>query len=113
MMASIAHTYGIEVDRATTAALAATGAATAAGRSTVAWLIELFPGVGTAVGGTIAAGVASGVTLAIGQSWVVVCGKLSRGELPMLAGALDSGAVRAIFMEEFRGRMKKALPADA
>src|SRR5215471_9195281 len=55
MMARISHIYDIKVDKATTAALAATAAATAGGRSLATGLIKLVPGVGAVVGGAIAA----------------------------------------------------------
>ena len=110
MMASIAHTYDVEIDKATAAALAATAAATAAGRSLVTSLIKLVPGPGTLIGGAIAAGVASSITWAMGQAWIVVCVRLSQGQLKSVSGALDSEAIREVFMNEFKINVRKHLP---
>ncbi|GAB3239274.1 GTPase family protein [Kineosporia babensis] len=110
MMASIAHIYGVGVDRATAAALAATAAATAGGRSLVTGLIKSVPGAGTLIGGGIAAAVASSVTWAVGQAWTTVCSHLSQGKLTGVSGALDSDAIRELFLDEFRGNMRKKLP---
>ncbi len=109
MMASIAVIFGVRIDRATAAAVAATAAATAGGRSLVTGLIKLVPGVGSVIGGTIAASVASGITLAIGESWMAVCGRIARGELSTAAGTLDASAVREAFMAEFGKNVKRGL----
>jgi uncharacterized protein (DUF697 family) len=102
MMASISHTYDINLDRAVTASLAATAAATTAGRSAVANLLKAIPGVGSMVGGAISAGIASGFTWSMGQAWTVVCIRLAKGGLMGVDGALDSEAIRTLFMSEFK-----------
>jgi uncharacterized protein (DUF697 family)/GTPase Era involved in 16S rRNA processing len=110
MMASIAHSYDVDIDKATAASLAATAAATATGRSLVTSMIKMVPGPGTLVGGAIAAGVASSLTWAIGQAWVVVCVRLSQGRLTSISSALDSEAIRELFVSEFKANMRKHLP---
>jgi uncharacterized protein (DUF697 family)/GTP-binding protein EngB required for normal cell division len=110
MMATISHIYGIKIDKATTAALAATTAATAGGRSLATGLIKLVPGFGSVVGGAIAASVASGITLAMGQAWTVVCTRISRGELSSVSGALDKEEIRKVFLNEFKNSVRKRLP---
>jgi uncharacterized protein (DUF697 family)/GTPase SAR1 family protein len=110
MMASISHIYDINLDRAVTASLAATAAATTAGRSAVANLIKLVPGVGTMVGGAINASVASAFTWAMGQAWTVVCVRLAKGGLVGVDGALDSDAIRTLFMSEFKESARSRLP---
>jgi uncharacterized protein (DUF697 family)/GTPase Era involved in 16S rRNA processing len=110
MMASISHTYDVELDKATAAALAATAAATTAGRSLVTGLIKMVPAAGTLIGGAIAAGVASSLTWAVGQAWVTVCIRLSQGQLSSISGALDSEAIREVFLNEFKINMRKHLP---
>ena len=109
MMASISHTYDINLDRAVTASLAATAAATPAGRSAVANLLKFVPGVGSLVGGAITAGVASAFTWAMGQAWSVVCLRLAKGGLVGVDGALDSDAIRTLFMSEFKESARKRL----
>jgi uncharacterized protein (DUF697 family)/GTP-binding protein EngB required for normal cell division len=102
MMASIAVTYGIPLERSTAASLAATAAATTAGRSLVTNLIKFVPGAGTMDAAPISATVAGTFTYAIGRAWLRVCERLARGELGAVSGALDSDAVRRVFMEEFK-----------
>ena len=111
MMASIAHSYGVDIDKATAASLAATAAATATGRSLVTGLIKMVPGPGTLVGGAVAAGVASGLTWAVGQAWVAVCTRLAQGQFATISGALDSEAIREVFMNEFKANLRKHLPS--
>lgn len=107
MMASIAVTYGIPLERSTAASLAVTAAATTAGRSLVANLIKLVPGAGTIVAAPISATVAGTFTYAMGHAWLRVCERLARGELAAVAGALDGEAVRRVFMEEFKTQAKR------
>jgi uncharacterized protein (DUF697 family)/GTPase SAR1 family protein len=109
MMASISHIYDINLDRAVTASLAATAAATTAGRTAVANLLKLIPGMGSLVGGAISAGVASAFTWAMGQAWIVVCIRLAKGGLVGVDGALDSDAIRTLFMSEFKDSARKRL----
>jgi len=110
MMAGISRIYGIDLGRATTAALAATVTATTTGRTLVGGLLKLVPGVGTIIGGIISAGVATTITVAMGQAWVAVCVRLSQGKLSMVSGALDTDAIRKMFMDEFRRQLLRGLP---
>lgn len=107
MMASIAHTYGLSLERSTAASLAATAAATVAGRTAVTSLIKFVPGAGTLVGGTINAAVAGTLTYAVGHAWTRVCERLTQGELQSVGGVLDSALIRKVFMEEFRKQAKR------
>ena len=113
MMASISHIYDINLDRAVTASLAATAAATTAGRTAVANLIKLVPGVGSMVGGAISASIASAFTWAMGQAWTVVCIRLAKGGLVGVDGALDSDAIRTLFMSEFKDSARQRLTGGA
>jgi uncharacterized protein (DUF697 family)/GTPase SAR1 family protein len=109
MMASISHTYDINLDRAVTASLAATAGATTAGRSLVSNLLKMVPSIGSLVGGAINAGVASGLTWAMGQAWTVVCIRIAKGGLVGLDGALDNDAVRTLFLSEFKDQARLRL----
>ncbi len=106
MMAAVAQTYGVSLDKTTLAGLAATAGATSAGRSIVGGLVKLIPGAGIVVGGAISASVASGITFAMGQAWLAVCQLLAQGQLRGVDGALDNVAIRNLFSEEFRRRWK-------
>ncbi len=109
MMASISHIYDINLDRAVTASLAATAAATTAGRSAVSNLLKMIPGVGSMVGGAISASIASTFTWSMGQAWTVVCIRLAKGGLMGVDGALDSDAIRTLFMSEFKDSARRSL----
>jgi uncharacterized protein (DUF697 family)/predicted GTPase len=106
MMARIAQLYKIKFDRAALMAIASTTAATQLGRATFTGLLKMVPGAGTIAGGAIGAGVASAFTYAMGQAWLVVCQRVAAGKLTALNGAIDNDAVREVFTEEFKNRLK-------
>lgn len=109
MMASISHTYDVNLDKAVTASLAATTAATTAGRSVVGSLIKMIPGFGTVVGGAINATVASTFTWAMGHAWALVCQRIAKGGMTGVNGVLDSEAIRAVFMSEFKDQARRRI----
>jgi uncharacterized protein (DUF697 family)/GTPase Era involved in 16S rRNA processing len=109
MMGGIAAVYGIDLDKATIASVAATAAATNAGRAAVTGLLKLIPGVGMVVGGAINATVGGGFTMAMGVAWALVCEQLAQGGLRLVDGALDVGAIRDVFMGEFKDQVAKRL----
>lgn len=104
MMARIAQLYGVQFDRAALLAIASTSLATTAGRTAVTGLLKFVPGAGTIAGGVINAGVASGLTVAMGEAWLAVCQRVASGGIPDLDGVLGSRAVKDLFEEEFRRR---------
>lgn len=74
MLAKITNIFGLPVDRATLAAIAAslvgTGGATVAGKTIVSNLFKLIPGVGTFIGGVISGSVAGTLTTALGLAYI-------------------------------------------
>jgi uncharacterized protein (DUF697 family)/GTPase Era involved in 16S rRNA processing len=109
MMGGIAAVYGIDLDKATIASVAATATATSVGRSAVGGLLKLIPGVGMLVGGAINAAVGGGFTMAMGAAWALVCEQLAKGGFRLVDGALDVGAIRDVFMGEFKDQVAKRL----
>lgn len=105
MMARIAHLHGIGLEKSALLAVASTSIATSAGRAAASSLLKFIPGAGSVVGGVINASVASGLTLAMGQAWLVVCQKTFNKTLPMIDGKLDTAAVRHLFESELARRM--------
>lgn len=105
MMARIAQLYGLGLDKSALLAIASTSAATSMGRAAATSLLKFIPGAGTVAGGVINAGVASGVTLAMGHAWLVVCQRAAAKTLPSVGGVIDTDAVRRLFEEEFARRM--------
>jgi uncharacterized protein (DUF697 family)/predicted GTPase len=112
MMAAIAQTYGVRMDRATLAGIAATAGATSVGRSLVGGMFKIIPGAGSLIGGTINASVAGSITFAMGKAWMLVCQRLSHGELVGVDGVLDDVAIRRLFGEELRRQWTRRRKAD-
>ena len=107
MMARISAIYGIEVDKAAMASIAATAAATQAGRTVAGNLLKMIPGFGTVGGGAINATVAAGFTGAIGAAWSAVCVKLGEGKLRGVNGALDTEGIRSLFLDELKNQISR------
>ena len=101
MMAAISAIYGIDIKTSGLATLAATTAATGAGRAAVTGLIKIIPGAGSIIGGVISAGTAGVLTAAIGWAWVAVCDQLAQGKFTGINGLIDNDAVRKMFQGEF------------
>ena len=74
MITGITATFGMELTEGFISALVASAAgataATYAGRALVGNLIQMFPGVGSAVGGAINAVTASTLTMALGEAYI-------------------------------------------
>jgi uncharacterized protein (DUF697 family)/GTP-binding protein EngB required for normal cell division len=102
MMAGISVVYGIEMDKAAVASVAATASATTLGRSAATNLLKFVPGIGSVVGGTINATIASGFTMAMGTAWSVVCAQLAQGKLSAVDNAADTQVIRELFLEELK-----------
>lgn len=110
MMAQVSTTYDIPMERATIASLAATAAATAAGRSAVTSLIKFVPGFGMVAGGAISAAVASTFTKAMGQAWLLLCERMSTGQLGATGDMMDNETIRRVFLDEFKAQVRKRKP---
>ncbi|MGC3995757.1 MAG: 50S ribosome-binding GTPase [Propionicimonas sp.] len=112
MMARIAQLHGLGLDKSALLAIASTSVATSAGRAAAAGLLKFVPGAGSVVGGVINASVASSLTLAMGQAWLVVCQRAFNKTLPVLDGKLDTAAVTRLFESEMAKRMPKIRHRD-
>ena len=89
MLAGISATFGIDLSKAFLGTLVSSMVGSAGamfiGRAIVTNLLKLIPGVGTAVGGTIAGATAVGLTTGLGNLYIAVLAKLctdSPGEVP-------------------------------
>jgi uncharacterized protein (DUF697 family) len=109
MIAGITATFGLSFNEGFLGSLVGsmvTGTgATLAGRSIVSGLLKFIPGVGSAVGGAIAASTAAAVTTAFGEAYIAtLVGLFARneGEPPSTAEVLEA------FREQYskRGRKK-------
>lgn len=85
MFVRITNVYGINMTKSLAASVASSllgiAGATVVGRSVVANLIKLIPGVGTMVGGTISGGTAAALTWGLGRTYIALMEKLFTGEL--------------------------------
>ena len=85
LMVKICAIYGINVKKEGLKMLAVTalsaGGATIVGKTIASNLFKLIPGAGSVVGGTISAGTAGVVTLAMGKAFIEVCKMVKLGEL--------------------------------
>ncbi|GHS94377.1 hypothetical protein AGMMS50276_06900 [Synergistales bacterium] len=95
MMVAINAIFGFNISKDTlkslvTAAIGVSGA-TVIGKTIVANLLKLIPGVGSIAGGAISAATAGLITLALGKAYIWVCvaikmGKLSEDDLTKKIG---------------------------
>ncbi|UGS38486.1 GTPase family protein [Capillimicrobium parvum] len=111
LMAKIAAIFGLNITTGTFASVAGAaftaGGLTQAGRYLATTMLKFVPGAGTIVGGTIRAGVASSLTFAVGEAWIVVCSQL-HALGPRGASALESKAIREMFVAALRERSGEA-----
>jgi uncharacterized protein (DUF697 family) len=106
-MAKNAAIFGLNITTGTFASVAGAaftaGGETQAGRYLATTMLKMVPGAGMVAGGTIRAGVASSLTHAVGEAWIVVCTRLL-GLGPRATAALESKAIREMFVQALRER---------
>lgn len=104
MMARIAAIFGLSVHTGTLATLAgaafAGGGVTQVGKYMVTSMVKFVPGANIAAG-VIRGGVASALTYAVGEAWIVVCTHLYKLG-PEAAERIRAEEIRRIFMTEFK-----------
>lgn len=85
MIASITVIFGFEVNKSIlTALLSSTlgaGGATVLGKTIVTNLLKLIPGAGSVLGGTISAGTAGIITVALGEAYIGIMELVFKGEM--------------------------------
>ena len=109
LMTTICGIYGINVKKdglkmLATTALSAGGAAIV-GKTVATNLLKLVPGVGSVVGGTISAGTAGVITLAMGKAFIEVCKAVKLGKLSEFD--LTSSKGSTMMKEQFKKKMKE------
>lgn len=108
-MAGITAIYGLEISKSLltgiVSSLVGTASATLAGKTLVANILKLIPGVGTAVGGTISGATAALLTTALGEAYIVVMNKVYTGEISQKD--LESGAVKEELVNILKEKLKK------
>jgi uncharacterized protein (DUF697 family) len=108
MMIAINAIFEFDVSRDTLKPLATAaigvGGATIIGKTIVANVFKLFPGIGSVMGGAISAATAALITLSLGKAYIEVCkavemGKLNQDDLTKSAGV---DALKAAFKEQLK-----------
>jgi uncharacterized protein (DUF697 family) len=97
MLAGISATFGLSIDESFLSTLVGSilvgAGGTFAGRAIVSSLLKLIPGVGSAIGGAIAATTAAAVTTALGEIYIAVLEMLflqNKGEPPTSQEVADT-----------------------
>ena len=112
MIASITAVYGVSMDKAMMTAilssLLGTTGATIAGRTIVANVLKLIPGVGSAVGGTISGATAAMITTALGETYILLMEMISLGEIK--TNELGSNKTTQKIQELFRKNLSEMKP---
>ncbi|MGL5878095.1 MAG: DUF697 domain-containing protein [Xenococcaceae cyanobacterium] len=97
MLAGISTTFGLSIDESffmTIVGSVVVGAGgTIAGRTIVSGLLKLIPGVGSVIGGTIAATTAAALTTAFGKAYITALEMLflqNKGEPPTPKEVVDT-----------------------
>lgn len=80
MLAGITAVFGFDLKKAFLSTLVSStitaGGATLIGKTIVANMLKMFPGVGSVAGGAIAASTASALTVAFGEAYIATLGFL-------------------------------------
>lgn len=97
MLASISATFGLSLDESFLSTIIGSivvgGGGTLAGRTIVSSLLKFIPGVGSIVGGTIAAATASTLTWSLGEAYIATLAMLflqNKGEPPTSRQVADT-----------------------
>jgi len=107
MIAGITTVYGLSVDKSimsaiVTSLMGASGA-TVLGKTIVANLLKLIPGVGTAVGGMISGATAATLTTALGGTYIVIMEMIAKGEIN--ENDLKTGIIADLIRDIFRSKV--------
>ncbi len=110
MIASITAIFGFDVNKSILTAFISstlgTGGATILGKTIVANMVKLIPGVGTVAGGAISAGTAGVITAALGEAYVGIMSLVFSGEMNLedLSTRKGKKAMSTLFREELQKR---------
>ena len=106
MIASITVIFGFDVNKSIlTAFLSSTlgaGGATLLGKTVVANIVKLIPGIGSLAGGAISAGTAGIITAALGEAYIGIMTLVFNGEMSIddLGTAKGKDQMKKLFKEE-------------
>lgn len=112
MIASITAAFGLDISKSVltgfVSSVLGTSGVTIAGKTIVANLLKLIPGVGTVVGSTISAATAGLLTTALGEAYILLMEAIYKGEMKANEINTDEGKakMKELFKEQMKGNKK-------
>lgn len=110
MIAAITATYGMEVKKSTMTAiissLLGSTVVTIAGNTIVSAILKFIPGIGTAASGAISGGIATILTIALGETYIAIMEQMLRGEVT--EKQLENKEYLENYSRQFKENMKHA-----
>lgn len=113
MLAGITAIFGIPIEKASLLAIISatigTAGTTVLGKTVVSNLLKIIPGVGSVVGGVISGATAATLTAALGEAYIIILTKISRGEMSFADLNTDGGKkeIQKIFTNQLKFRRDK------
>lgn len=110
MIASITVIFGFDVNKSILTAFLSstlgTGGATLLGKTVVANIVKLIPGIGSVAGGAISAGTAGLLTAALGEAYIGIMSLVFSGEMSIddLSSKKGKDEMKKLFKEELSRR---------
>ncbi|HIY58096.1 MAG TPA: GTP-binding DUF697 domain-containing protein [Candidatus Tetragenococcus pullicola] len=119
MLSGITAVFGLPIEKGTISAVISatigTTGTTVLGRSIVANVIKLIPGVGSVMGGAISATTAAALTAALGETYLLIMTRVYLGEMSLADIKTSKGKreMRHLFKKRLKiKRNKKGKPTD-
>ena len=112
MIASITAAFGLDISKSVltgfVSSVLGTSGVTIAGKTIVANLLKMIPGVGTVVGSTISAATAGVLTTALGEAYILLMEAIYKGEMKANEINTDEGKakMKSLFKEQMKGNKK-------
>lgn len=113
MLASISVAFGVSIDQATlmslVTGLVGTSGATILGKNIVSGLLKMVPVAGSAVGGAISASTAAGLTMALGETYILILTKICKGDMSIADLGTEAGRniINKLFREQLKMKRKE------
>ena len=113
MLGGITAVFGLPIEKGTIAAIVSatigTAGTTVLGKTIVANLVKLIPGVGSVVGGVISGATAGALTAALGEAYIIIMIMISKGELSVSDLSTEKGKkeITEIFTNQLKIKRDK------
>lgn len=113
MLGGITAVFGIPIEKGTITAIVSatigTAGTTVLGKTIVANLIKLIPGIGSVAGGVISGTTAAALTAALGEVYIIIMVMICKGELSIAELSTEKGKkeITKIFTERLQVKRNK------